>query len=47
VVDDFTKESLATVPDTTIARRRLVAEFDKIIERWGKPLSIVSDTAAK
>ena len=43
VVDDFTKESLATVPDTSITGRRLVAELNRIVERRGKPLSIVSD----
>jgi len=47
VVDDFTKESLATVPDTSITGRRLVAELDKIIERRGKPLSIVSDNGGE
>jgi len=43
VVDDFTKERLAAVPDTSVTGRRLVAELDKIVERRGKPLSIVSD----
>lgn len=43
VVDDFTKESLATVPDTPITGQRLVAEVDKLIERRARPLSIASD----
>jgi len=47
VVDDFTKESLATVSDTSITGRRLVAELDRIVERRGKPLSIVSDNGGE
>ena len=47
VVDDFTKECLATVPDTSITGRRLVAELDKIIERRGKPRTIVSDNGGE
>lgn len=47
VVDDFTKEALATVPDTSIGGRRLVAELDRIVERRGKPLSIVSDNGGE
>jgi putative transposase len=47
VVDDFTKESLATVPDTSITGRRLVAELDRLVEQRGKPLSIVSDNGGE
>ncbi len=36
-VEDFTKESLATAPDTSITGRRLVAELDRLVERRGKP----------
>ena len=47
VVDDFTKETLATVADTSIGRRRLVAEPDCIVEQRGKPRSIVSDNGGE
>lgn len=47
VVDDFTKEALATVPDTSIGGQRLVAELDRIAERRGKPRSIVSDNGGE
>lgn len=47
VVDDFTKESLAAMPDTSITGRRLVAELDRIVDRRGKPLSIVSDNGGE
>jgi len=47
VVDDFTKECLATVPDTSMTGRRLVAELDRLVERRGKPLSIVSDNGGE
>jgi putative transposase len=47
IVDDFTKESLVKVPDTSITRRRLVAELDHIIERRGKPLSIASNNGGE
>jgi putative transposase len=47
VVDDFTKESLATIADTSIGGRRLIAELDRIVERRGKPRSIVSDNGGE
>jgi putative transposase len=47
VVDDFTKESLATEPVTSITGRRSVAELDRLVERRGKPLSIVSDNCGE
>jgi putative transposase len=47
VVDDFAKESLATVPDMSITGQRLVAELDRLVERRGKPLSIVSDNGGE
>jgi putative transposase len=36
MVDDFTKECLATVADTSIGGQRLVIELDRIVERRGK-----------
>ena len=47
VVDDFTKESLATIADTSIGGHRLIAELDRIVERRGKPRSIVSDNGGE
>jgi len=47
VVDDFPKESLATVPDTSITGRCLLAELDRFVERRSKPLSIVSDNGGE
>jgi len=47
VVDDFTKESLATVPDTSITGWRLVAEPDRIIGQRGKLLSIFSNNGGE
>ncbi len=47
VVDDFTKEALATVADTSIGGHRLVAELDRVVERRGKPGSIVSDNGGE
>lgn len=43
IVDDFTREALALVVDTSIGGRRLVRELDKLIARRGKPAMIVSD----
>ena len=43
MVDDFTKECLAAMPDTSIGGERLVAELDRIVERRGKPTLPVSD----
>ncbi len=47
LIDDFTKESLACVPDTSINGMRLVAELDRIIALRGKPRTIVSDNGAE
>jgi putative transposase len=37
VVDDFTRECLATVVDTSLSGHRVVRELGEIIERRGKP----------
>jgi putative transposase len=47
VVDDFTKESLACVPDTSINGVRLARELDLIIAVRGKPMLIVSDNGTE
>ena len=43
VVDDFTRECLALVVDTTQSGRRVTRELDRLIEARGKPLMVVSD----
>ncbi|AGA09713.1 transposase InsO family protein [Sinorhizobium meliloti] len=43
IVDDVTRECLAAIPDTSIARRRVAREVTALLERRGKPGMIVSD----
>lgn len=43
VVDDFTRECLALVPDTSISGHRVGRELDRIIARRGRPKICVSD----
>jgi len=42
VVDDFTRESLALIPDTSLSGARVARELDALIPRHGKPVSCVS-----
>jgi len=39
-VDDFTRECLALVADTSLSGRRVARELDKLIGDRGKPLRI-------
>jgi putative transposase len=43
VVDDFTRECLCLVADTSLSGARLARELDSLIARRGKPRTIVSD----
>jgi putative transposase len=43
VVDDFTRESLALIPDTSLSGERVARELDALIARHGKPASCISD----
>ena len=43
VVDDVTRECLAAIPDTSISGRRVARELTALIERRGRPGTIVSD----
>ena len=43
VVDEFTRECLAAIPDTSISGRRVARELTELIARRGKPAMIVSD----
>ena len=47
IVDDVTRECLRTVPDTSIARRRVVRELAELIAERGKPGMIVSDNGTE
>jgi transposase InsO family protein len=37
VVDDFTRESLCLVPDTSLSGARVARELDAVIARRGRP----------
>lgn len=43
VVDDFTRECLALVADTSLSGRRLARELDTLVANRGRPLMVVSD----
>lgn len=47
IVDDFTREALALVVDTSIGGRRMARELDALIARRGKPALIVSDNGTE
>ena len=47
VVDDVTRECLASVPDTSISGRRVVREMTELIARRGKAGMIVSDNGTE
>lgn len=47
VVDDFTREALAVVVDTSLSGVRVARELDRLIERRGKPRMIVSDNGTE
>jgi putative transposase len=45
VVDDFTRECLALVADTSLPGGRVVCELEALVRRRGRPLGCVSDKA--
>jgi putative transposase len=47
VVDDFSRECLALVPDTSLSGVRVARELDAIIARRGRPQAIVSDNGTE
>jgi putative transposase len=47
IVDDFTRECLALVVDTSISGRRVTRELDAIVAARSKPLTIVSDNGTE
>ena len=47
VVDDFSREALAIVVDTSLSGVRVARELDHIIERRGAPKMVVSDNGTE
>jgi putative transposase len=47
VVDDFTRECLASVLDTSLSGMRVVRELDRLCLLRGRPLMIVSDNGTE
>jgi putative transposase len=47
IVDDFSRECLATVVDTSLSGVRVVRELEQLIRVRGKPKIIVSDNGAE
>jgi len=47
IVDDYTREALALVMDTSIGGHRLARELDALIARRGRPATIVSDNGTE
>lgn len=47
VVDDFTRECLCLVADTSLSGTRLARELDNLTARRGKPRTIVSDNGTE
>lgn len=47
VVDDYTRECLALVADTSLSGLRVARELDALIVRRGRPMTIVSDNGTE
>jgi putative transposase len=47
VVDDFTRESVCLVADTSLSGARVARELDIVIAHRGRPLSLVSDNGTE
>jgi putative transposase len=47
IVDDFTRECLALVADTSLSGKRVARELDTVIGTRGKPASVVSDNGTE
>ena len=47
VVDDFTRESLALIADTSLSGVRVARELNALITRHGRPTSCVSDNGTE
>jgi transposase InsO family protein len=47
IVDDFTRECLALVADTSLSGHRVARELDGLIARRGRPAMVVSDNGTE
>jgi putative transposase len=47
VVDDYSREALATLPEFSISGLRLARELDRLIATRGRPRTIVSDNGTE
>lgn len=47
VIDDYTRECLALVADTSLSVARVARELDHLIDLRGKPQTMVSDNATE
>ena len=47
VIDDFTRESICLIPDTSLSGARVARELDGVITRRGSPAMIVSDNGTE
>jgi putative transposase len=47
VVDDFTRECLSLVADTSLSGARVARELDGVLAARGKPLTVVSDNGTE
>jgi putative transposase len=47
IVDDYTRECLALIADTSLSGLRVVRELDVVIRRRGRPDTIVSDNGTE
>lgn len=47
VIDDYTRECLALIADTSLSGVRVVRELDKLIKQRGKLMTIISDNGTE
>jgi hypothetical protein len=47
VIDDFTRECLGLIADTSISGLRVARELDALVRLYGKPTAIVSDNVLR
>lgn len=47
VIDDFSRECLAAVVDTSLSGQRVARELDRIVEIRGRPCMVVSDNGTE
>lgn len=47
VIDDYTRECLALVADTSLSGQRVARELDRIVRLYGRPATIVSDNGTE